>query len=126
MLIRSPEERAAMWSRATATREQSERARRIEEIGRAVLEELRSEFDLYSGVEDEFVEAFLRLDEAGELLDADMLRAFQSLATETPGAGKNFLRMLLARLAAVAEAADRDPGLRTRTADLYLPLRDHL
>jgi excisionase family DNA binding protein len=122
MPITSPEDRARVWTRATALRGE-ERETILKYLATDFLVELRSEFDLYTGYEDEFVESVLLLDECGRLLDEDLLRAYQAIAVE-PEAPSRFFAELTARLGEVASGVESPSKSAERAGQLERVWRD--
>jgi excisionase family DNA binding protein len=90
-----------------------------------MLEELRSEFDLYSGYEDEFVESVFALDEQDALFDHEMMTVYQFLGVEEQS-GARLLALMAGRLAAIADADSVDPPVGARAASLAEVWRERL
>ena len=114
--IISPEERAIEWRETSAHRGES-RERRLHYLAVHMLEELRSEFDLYSGYEDKFVASLFALDERDALFDHEMMTVYQFLGTEEES-GARLLALIVSRLAEIADSESADPEARSLSASL--------
>ncbi len=110
--IISPEERAIEWRETSAQRGEA-RERRLHYLAVHMLEELRSEFDLYSGYEDLFVEGLFLLDRQEALFDHEMMTVYQFVGTEEDS-GARLLALVAGRLAQVADDESVEAELRTR------------
>ena len=116
--IISPEERAIEW-RETSAQRGDDRERRLHYLAVHMLEELRSEFDLYGGYEDEFVESLLLLDGQEELFDHEMMIVYQFVGTDEESGGR-LLALIAARLASIAARSPDELGTRAGLlADLW-------
>jgi excisionase family DNA binding protein len=112
----SPEERSSEWRETSAQRGEV-RERRLRYLAAHMLVELRSEFDLYGGYADEFVETLLTLDRHDALFDHEMMTAYQFLGA-TDDSGARLLALIAGRLAVLADADAAVPETRTRAAAL--------
>jgi excisionase family DNA binding protein len=122
--IISPEERAIEWRETSAQRGEA-RERRLHYLAVHMLEELRSEFDLYSGYEDDFVESLLVLDRQDALFDHEMMTVYQFLGA-TDDSGGRLLSLVVSRLRALAEADSLDADARVRAAKLAETWRERV
>jgi excisionase family DNA binding protein len=125
MLISTPEDRTQLWAYIADCRDSDDRESRLEALGKSALEDLRSQFDLYSNYEDPFIETMKLLDRAGELLDRQMLSYYLRIGRGSEDAGRDFFRGVLNRLVRVVETGT-DQLSRTQAADLYVLWRDHV
>jgi len=114
--IISPEERAIEWRETSAQRGEA-RERRLHYLAVHMLEELRSEFDLYGGYEDEFVESLLVLDAHDELFDHEMMTVYQFVGTDEDSGGR-LLALVAGRLGSIADAESAASDVRVRAATL--------
>lgn len=126
MLLKSPEERAQLWREVSAAQDDEQRELLLRALATGALEELRSEFDLYSSYEDPFIDTFLLLDRCGRLLDAELLLRYQALALDDEDRGRKFFGSVIDRLAQITDDQSADPALRRQAADFYVLWREHI
>ena len=126
MLLKSPEERSELWATLRKATDEEQRELLLLAVAKGVLEELRSEFDLYSSYEDPFLETIVLLDRCNALLDPEMLRLYQGIGLEEKTGGREFFHAIISRLGRIAENQRVDPALRTQAADFYLTWREHV
>jgi excisionase family DNA binding protein len=100
MQIMSPQEREILWGRILAARGQHRETLR-HELAQAMLEEVHSEFNLYSGFDDSFDASITLLDQCGRFGDQDLLRTFQSVPVDDEGPAR-LLTTIAARLHDIA------------------------
>src|SRR6266480_5201665 len=109
LLLKSPNERSQLWVRLAKARDREERELLVRAVAADLLEDLRSEFDLYSSYEDPFVETVLLLDRCGRLVEPDMLDHYKELGADEDGAGRKFFYAVIDRVAEIAGNRSYDP-----------------
>lgn len=124
MLITSPEDRAILWREALAHRDEA-RESRLRFIASDILTELRGEFALYHGYEDEFVESIIALAEHDRFLDPDMLAAYQGVGVEEDAAARLFA-LIASRLSDLAGDERGSQDVRLRVAELHELWRERI
>jgi excisionase family DNA binding protein len=124
VLLKSPEERTNFWANVASAEDEEKRELLLRALGKDVLEEIHSEFDLYNSYEDPFVETFVLLDRCELLLDKQMFGLYQELHEDQ--GGKRLFGEIIDRLAQISGDNKYDPPQRTCAADLYVMWREHV